>query len=260
MRSGTQKIGSLQRTLHMLEAVLADGGTNAISRIAQQCGIPVATAHRQVVTLVAEGYLRPTGKGRHLPGQRLIALLELVDEKKLIASLARPILSRLAEKTKCVAQLGTFEGDMVTYRVKCGLNASNFFTQVGMQLEAYCSGIGKILLAHLTDADRQAYLAAGPFVPLTERTIVDPVMLAAELERVRARGYATDDREIDKDLYCIAVPLQKPSGEVPAAISLSMAYVNLSEDALVGILSLLREAAVKIERSAFDGAMDASSN
>ena len=81
---------------------------------------------------------------------------------------------------------------MVTYRIKTGQGAGNLFTRVGMQLEAYCSGIGKMLLAHLPEEQQRAYLAGGPFPALTAKTITQPEALAQELERIRAQGFALD--------------------------------------------------------------------
>ena len=205
----------------MLEAVVDDAGQSNVAEMARRLDIPVATAHRQVATLVGEGYLRPLGRGRHTAGARLINLARRLDEKQLVANVAAPILHRLAAKLGSIVQLGTLENEMVTYRIKTGRSANDLFTKVGMQLEAYCSGMGKVLLAHLPDRDRDAYLASGPFVALTERTMTEPAALAAELSKVYAQGFAVDDREIAEGLSCVAVPVRDSRGEVIAAISVS---------------------------------------
>ena len=72
----------------------------------------------------------------------------------------------LAKRTGLTVHLGVFEGDMVTYLVKAA-GVTDVLTQEGMQLEAYCSGIGKVLLAFLPLDEREQYLAGGPFVRLT---------------------------------------------------------------------------------------------
>lgn len=234
----------------MLEAVIGDGSRSNLTDLAEAAGIPLATAHRQVTTLVAEGYLRSVGRGRHVAGPRLLNLLHRLDEKQVVANVAAPVLDRLAMRVRAIAQLGTLEGDMVTYRIKTGHGAAGLFTKVGMQLEAYCSGIGKVLLASLPEAERKAYLAAGPFVPLTPRTIVDPRQLAAELDRVRVQGHAFDDGEVAEGIYCVAVPIHLPDGAVLAAISVTQA------DAASGlapeeVLPLLLNAGSEIENLAF---------
>lgn len=235
----------------MLEAVIADGGRSNVSGLARQIGVPMATAHRQVTTLVAEGYLTPSGGGRHVAGSRLLGLLHRLDEKQVVANVAAPLLHRLAARVRSVVQLGTFENDMVTYRIKTGRGASDLFTRIGMQLEAYCSGIGKVLLAHLPNPEREAYLASGPFVALTDRTIVDPDRLRTELDAISKRGYAIDHEEIAPGLRCMAIPLRKGDGTVIAAISVSQAMSsrNLLNDP--DLLEMLTETALAIEQEAF---------
>ena len=221
MTQGTPTIAALARSLAMLEAILADSEGRSVASIATELGVPVATAHRQVATLVAEGFLaRPDGRSLG-PGRRLLHLLELLDEKQVIAAAAANILHELAVKLNCVVQLGTLEGDMVTYRVKTGPRAGDLFTRVGLQLEAYCTGIGKVLLAHLPESQREAYLEGGPFPSLTVRTITDPAKLRQELTSIASQGFARDDRETADDLACLAVPVAMPDGRVLAAISAS---------------------------------------
>jgi DNA-binding IclR family transcriptional regulator len=140
---------------------------------------------------------------------------------------------------------------MVTYRLKTGRGAKNLFTRTGLQLEAYCSGIGKVLLAHLPAAERRAYLAAGPFVALTPNTITDPAVLASTLDEVRAQGFASDDGEIVEDLVCLAVPIRAPDGRVPAAISVSRQAGRRPTAAVEELLPLLTAAAREIEALAF---------
>jgi IclR family transcriptional regulator, acetate operon repressor len=250
VRIGTPQIASLGRTLAMLEAVLDDGGQANVSALARAIGMPIATAHRQVTTLVAEGYLKPCGGGRHIAGPGLLGLLRRLDEKQIIANIAAPVLHRLARELRTVVQLGTLENDMVTYRIKAGAGAGALFTRIGMQLEAYCSGIGKVLLAHLPPDQRAAYLASGPFVALTARTIVDPARLAEALTIAERQGFATDEGEILDDLRCIAVPIRLPGGRVLAGLSATQSGppFRLADSHL---LERLQTAAREIEQAAF---------
>jgi IclR family transcriptional regulator, acetate operon repressor len=251
MNQGTPQISSLKRTLSMLEAVIADGGRSNVAELARTISMPMATAHRQVTTLVAEDYLKPSGGGRHVAGARLLGLLHRLDEKQIIANVAAPLLHELAAQVRSVVQLGTFENDMVTYRIKTGRGASALFTRIGMQLEAYCSGIGKVLLANLPMAEREAYLAGGSFVALTTRTIVEPARLREELDAVRRQGFAIDDEEIALGLRCMAVPLRRSDGRVLAAISVSQALSSRGRLDDAPLRALLTETAQAIERQAF---------
>lgn len=202
---------------------MRDGGKSSVAALARETQIPVPSAHRHITALVSSGYLVPAGYGRHLPGARLLKLGGFLDSKLMMANTARPILDRLAKRMRCVTQLGVFENDMVTYLVKSGSSAGDLFTKVGMQLEAYCSGIGKVLLAHLPEDMLTEYLRSGPFIALTERTITDPQQLGMELRKVAGQGHAIDNEEVVTGLQCIAVPVRDQDGTVIAAISASRA-------------------------------------
>lgn len=230
----------------MLEAVIANGATRSIAAIARDLGVPVATAHRQVVSLVAEGYLARHGRG-HVAGPRLMRLVGLLNRSHLVADVAAPLLHRLAGELGCVVQFGTLEGDMVTYRIKTGEGAGDLFTRVGMQLEAYCSAIGKVLLAALPEREREAYLATGPFPPLTERTITDPASLRCELDAVRQQGHAVDDEEVAEGLFCLAVPIRTPEAGVIGAISVSRREALAGQAERERVLTRLRAVATEIE-------------
>ena len=97
-RAGTPQIAALHRTLAMLEAVIGDGGTRCVAAIARTIGMPVATAHRQVATLVAAGYLARSPGGRHVAGPRLLNLVHQLDEKQVITHAAAPVLHRFLHK------------------------------------------------------------------------------------------------------------------------------------------------------------------
>jgi IclR family transcriptional regulator, acetate operon repressor len=221
MRHGTPPIAALGRSLALLEAILADREGLSVSALAAAIGLPRATAHRQVTTLIVEGYLARQAGTRLGPGPRLLDLIRLIDEKQMVVSAAAPLLHRLAGQLQCLVQLGTLENDMVTYRVKTGRGAGDLFTRVGMQLEAYCTAIGKVLLAHLPDARREAYLRSGPFPALTRHTITDPADLRRELAQVAEQGFARDREEIAEGLECLAVPVFDRHGAAIAAISAS---------------------------------------
>jgi IclR family transcriptional regulator, acetate operon repressor len=231
----------------MLEAVLADRDGRTLASIATDIGMPRATAHRQVTTLLEERFLRRLPNGRFAAGPRLMALVQLLDEKQVIVAAAAPVLHRLAAQLRCVVQLGTLENDMVTYRIKTGQRAGDLFTKVGLQLEAYCTGIGKVLLAHLPEAQREAYIVSGPFPALTPKTITDPDKLREELETGRLLGFARDDEEIATGLKCLAVPITMPDNQVVAAISASFDAARLTPESEQAHLAMLMKSGREVE-------------
>lgn len=241
---GTPAVAALGRSLVLLEAVLADRGGSSLAAIAASIAMPRATAHRQAMTLMKQGYLRRLPGGQLVAGPRLVALAGMIDATQIIVAVAAPVLHRLAVRLGCVVQLGTLDNDMVTYRIKAGQGAGALFTRVGLQLEAYCTAIGKVLLASLPDAELRSYLANGPFPALTPNTITDASALRAVLQQVRANGFARDDEEITPGLVCLAVPLASAGG-IPAALSASRA-TGSGRWSDAGIVAQLRAAAAEI--------------
>lgn len=235
----TPLVRSLDKALTLLSAL--GGGARSLPELARVTGYPLATVHRLVATLEQTGFVVRAGRGVLLAGPALLGLARRFDGHAHVASLARPVVAALARRAGALAQLGVLEGDMVTYLVKEGRARDALFSREGMQLEAYCSALGKVLLAAQPQAERARYLAGGPFVALTDRTIVDPALLAAEFERAAARGFATDEGEIDSSLACLAVPVRGAGGRVVAALSLSSrGRIRRTQEAR---LLLLRDAA-----------------
>jgi DNA-binding IclR family transcriptional regulator len=213
---------SLDKGVELLLAILSAGEGAELAQIAARADIPSSTAHRLVAALISKGALSRVGPGRYAPGLRLVSAMAPERRDAVLAAAARPLLGRLAAEIGATAHLGVLEGDMVTYLVKAHGGGSPVLTRELIQLEAYCSGIGKVLLAHLDTPAREAYLAAGPFVALTARTTTEPEVLRGLLTRIRDQGFAVDDAELEDDLYCLAVPVTVSGGGVVAALSASI--------------------------------------
>jgi DNA-binding IclR family transcriptional regulator len=138
---------------------------------------------------------------------------------------------------------------MVTYLLKVGVNSDDLFTKEAMQQEAYCSGLGKVLLAGLRKDRLDTYLEAGPFIRLTPNTIVSEGDLREEVSLSRGRGYAIDNRETSDEIFCVAVPVKDRAGEVFAAISLSFTNSDLEPAGCQAHIRSLRQAAEYIHSS-----------
>jgi DNA-binding IclR family transcriptional regulator len=216
---------SIDKAAGLLLQMLAHGapaqGGALLSAQAAGLGIPPSTAQRIAATLVRHGLLSRVGHGRYTVGLRLVGLVGAVDRRAVLAAMCRPLLRRLAVRIGATVHLGVLDGDMMTYLVKEHGGGAAVLTAEMSQLEAYCSGIGKVLLAAMPAAAREEYLQAGAFVALTPNTITDPARLRAELAGIARSGHAVDNGEVEEGLYCLAVPVRGPGGDVIAALSAS---------------------------------------
>jgi DNA-binding IclR family transcriptional regulator len=245
----TPTIQVLERALGLLQRLRLDEPVGSAQLIGD-LDLPPSTAHRVMTTLRQHGFLLRVGRDRYFAGGSAAHALGIRLPPALLAEVAQPHLCALAKRTELIAQLGVLEDDMVTYLAKAGHRSRALFTREGMQLEAYCTGLGKILLAALSADRLEAYLANGPFVAITANTITDPAILREELVRVRERDYAEDREEIQLGLCCVAVPVRDPEG-VLAALSVSghrAAVRGFSENSLIEIL---RNTAASMQQQLF---------
>lgn len=253
---GTPRIQSVDRAFSLLSHVADSGDGGSLPLMAQRSGLSVATAHRLLATLEKIGAVIRTGPGGYRIGMGVHALTRGSCREDLLIAAAQPVLRRLAQRSGLTVHVGVLSPDlMVTYIAKhhqpCTLPVR---TRIGSQLEAYCSALGKVLLAALPAAERSAYLADGPFVSLTANTVVDPVRLAAELEEVLAHGYAVDDCEIYDGLRCVAVPIHDADNTVLAAVSCSGPTHLVIREQIPETAALLSEAAEAIRLKLFPAA------
>lgn len=238
---------SLIKALRLLSLIITDRGVSSLTEIASSQAIPLPTAHRIAETFVQQGYLVRSRRGHYHAGSVLRRLGANVSAADVAAGLARPRLAKLAKKYECTAHLGILESGMVTYLVKEANPETGLFTREGMQLEAYCSAIGKILLAAMPAQDLEDYLDSGPFVSLTANTLVSSGALRTEITAVRKSGFAVDNRESSDDLYCLAVPLADQDSTIFAAISLSFNQIDQAPPKIDEYVAALRDLASMIE-------------
>ena len=228
MRKGTPVLSSFGRAMELLQLVVRDGGRHKVTHLAQDLEIPNATLYRLLATLTDQGLLQQSRRGHHVAGAQLLSLTPFLQPSRIAAELARESLAKLAANCRAIVHMGTLEDDMVTYLVKEGASNDQLFTREDMQLEAYCTGVGKVLLAVLPVKKREQYLANGPFVALTDNTTIDAATLREELACVTKQGFAVDNREISPDLYCLAVPV--PSNDTAIALGISVSRLGEEVD------------------------------
>ena len=244
--SGTK---TLDKAISILKLAIDSKKPRNAREIAEVISLPPATVYRHLAVLEKQGLVRRSPQGLLGPGADLMALIDRSYLHRLLASAARPILAEVSRKLKMISHIGVFENDMVTYLVKSEPEGQKVFTRENEQLEAYCSGIGKILLSELPQPELESYLSTGPFPALTDTTITEPEELRQVLVKTKKKGYGTDNGEMEPGLYCLAVPLRNLDGEAIAALSAScrdQENYELEKDRMLEILTVaagkLREA------------------
>ncbi len=217
---GLQGAAAIDRALTLLLQIGRSECDRPLADYARELLLPLSTAHRLATALQKQDLLAKPARGMFVLGPAVQTLTQLSTSSARLARYSRLPLRHLAEAHGVTAHLGVWDGDMVHYLVKEPFQ-STLLTREGGRLEGYCSAIGKVLLASLSEDARAAYIATGPFVALTGRTITDETVLGRCLQQASCRSYAVDEEEVAPGLNCVAVPVRGSDGQVVAAISAS---------------------------------------
>lgn len=219
---GTPRNQSVQKAFALLRSFNGPEEWVTNAELSRRARLSKASAHRLMKTLEEIGAVVRDPRGCYRPGMMLASLSKNIAIGDLVRATSQDVLADLAVRLKGIVHVGILEHGMVTYAAKFGEPISvPVPSRVGAQQEPYCSALGKILLSGLSDEELEEFLRDGKLVALTPQTITDTGKLRSEIEAVRQRGYAIDDREAYQTLCCIGAPIRDPSGQTMAAISLA---------------------------------------
>jgi IclR family acetate operon transcriptional repressor len=248
----TPKNRSVMKAFDILTAFRRPDEWLTSVELSRRANLPEASGYRLIQTLVEIGAVLRGGSGRYRPGMLLVSLSHNVAISDLLLEHSRDILRDLAGYLNIPVHMGVLDDGMVTYIAKFGDPARCVIqTSVGVQFEAYCTALGKVLLAGLPAELQDTYIVDGNLIALTPYTITDRGAFRAELEKVRVQGYAFDDRELSLELRCLAVPMCDTEGRTVAAISVSDRASAMDEARLAEVRSALITASAAIKRKVF---------
>jgi IclR family acetate operon transcriptional repressor len=241
--SGTG-VQSLHRALGLIETVADAGGILTIREIAVTTGLPQATVHRLLQTLVERGYMRHLPDRRYALGSRLVPLGAAAN--RLVGMGASRVLGELVRELGESANLAILVGDNAEYVAQVPSNHSmRMFTEVGRRVDLHATGVGKALLAQLSDGEVAAIVGRAGLTAHTPHTIVTEAGLHAALTEIRERGYAIDEQEQELGVRCIAVPVPSTT-PMNTAVSISGPLTRLDDTLLTRSIPLLQAAARRL--------------
>ena len=238
---------SLARGLTVIEAFeeRPDGAT--VGDIAVRTGFSRAAVRRLLITLETLGYASHSGPVYRLSSRVLRLGFSYLSSNSLL-SLAGPVLEEVTAAIHESSSLSTLEGDEIVYLARSATHrVMSVGLSVGSRLPAWCTSMGRVMLASLERDELAAYLERVELKPLTPHSITDRTAFAAELDRVRTQGYSLVDEELEIGLRSLAVPVRTRSGRVVAAMNTGVHAARVQpEEMLTRFLPVLREAATRL--------------
>lgn len=246
--------GTVGKALDVLDAVAAYGRPVRFSDLLADSTYPKATLYRFLQTLTHQGMLSyDDDRGTYALGIRLVRLAHKAWATSSLAPIARPYLDELAKETGETIHLAQMDQGQVLYVDK--RNAAkpvDMFSSAGKVGPAYCTGVGKAMLAYLDEPALDAALSRQSFHQFTAETLDSPEKLKAELAAIRIRGHAFDREEHEPGIICCAVPILSRAGRALGAISVTSTTARTSLTALEAKAGHIKEIAAKVATAADD--------
>lgn len=217
---------SLERGLAILGCFTSEHPVLGIADIADELGMSRSTTHRYVTTLLALGYLEQGRSRKYRLGLRVTDLGMSALNATGLRENVHPFLEELRERTGYTIGLAILDGAEILYvdRARSWRRAereTDLGLYPGSRMPAYCTAMGKVLLAYLPDEVQRDLIAQLKLERNTPSTITSKQALRAELERIAEDGYAINDQELRPGLQAIAVPIRDESREVIAAVGIA---------------------------------------
>jgi len=244
---------SLARGLAVIHAFQERKRHLTIAQISHRTEIPRAAVRRCLHTLIKLGYATTDGRTYSLL-PKVLTLGHAYLSSTPLAVTAQPILDRLSDELHEACSMATLEGDEVLYVARSATpqRLISVDLSVGSRLPAYCTSMGRILLAALDDAALTEYLEHANLQVKTSRTLHTPEAIRASVEEIRQKGWVIIDQELEVGLRSLAVPLKDSAGQVLAALNVGTHASRVTKQELESrFLPVLLEASRELSTRLF---------
>lgn len=245
------RVKSAGRAVDILDRLAQHrGGGLSFTALGQVTGIPKSSLHALLLVLTARKYLEfDEGSRLYSLGLKVWENGQAYLKSRDIVRESRDAMNEVARAVNETVQLARLDGTENLYLAKVdSTHPLRLQSEVGARLSAHATGLGKALLASLTDDEVRRRFAGRPLQLMTGNTITSLDGLVAELARVRRTGFAVDNEEYTPGLFCLAVPIRNHSDQTVAAMSISVPLIRLTLDMLTLGLSLLARSSIEVTR------------
>ena len=220
-RPGDSYVQSFARGLEVIRSFSAEAPQQTLSDVAARTSLTRAGARRILLTLQTLGYVQSDGRLFRLT-PRILDLGFAYLSSMPIWNLAEPVMERLAEQVQESSSAAVLDGADVVYVLRVATHKiMSISLAAGSRLPAYCTSMGRVLLADLPVPEARALLDASPRPAHTRHTVTDVDALMARVQKARTQGWALVDQELEEGLISIAAPIVGRGGRVIAALNVS---------------------------------------
>lgn len=246
--------GTVGKALDVLDQVAAFGRPVRFSELLESSPFPKATLYRFVQTLTSQRMLNfDPDRQTYAPGVRLVRLAHAAWDQSSLAPVARPYIEALSQAVGETVHLAQMDHAQVLYVDK--RNAREplaMYSQAGKVGPAYCTGVGKAMMAFMDETALAPVIAQQSFHKFTENTLTTEADLRIELAEIREHGYGFDREEHEPGIICVSMPILTRRGRVLGALSVTSSTARTNLASLEKLVPQLRDASQKISEEAQD--------
>ena len=240
----------LHKTLDILETIKSKDSGFRLADLSRHVDLPKATVYRILATLEGRGYLDRASDGSYRMAKKLFDLQRVAPLEQILNRVAQPVMERLAASSKETVNLGILDaGEVVVINTVESQQAVRMSSKIGNRRLLHSSGLGKVLLAGLSDKEVSRLVRVRGLTRLTDRTITNKADLLAEIQKVRRQGWALDDQENELEGRCIGAPIAGPDQRVIGALSISGPVFRMDLKCARSLVPALEAACREISRA-----------
>lgn len=239
---------SLARGLAVVQTFSQSRRELTISQISGMTGFSRAAVRRCLYTLVKLSFAGTDDNRHYYLRPRVLTLGHSYISSMPLAAAAQPILDHVSRVLRESCSIATLDGTEIVYIARANVTRiMSIDLGVGSRLPAFCTTMGRVLLANLTPEEADEVLSQIEFKRFTERTVVSVEKLRQILRMVQRNGYSIIDQELEHGLRALAVPIRNPAGKVVAALNVGVHAQRVSiQELQTRFLHSLRAAAVEL--------------
>jgi DNA-binding IclR family transcriptional regulator len=233
---GPYQLHSLDRAVSVLEVLGESDAPLSLAEICQRIGLHKSTAHRSLMVLERSALIERTLENRFRLGLKLYELGNRAVEQIDLRARVHPFFRRLATQVGETVHLSVLQKTSVVYLDKVEPNRRVCMSsKTGSSNPVYCTSMGKAMLAFQPEETIEQIVAKIRFVRHTPKTLCTREALLKALERIRRRGYAIDDEEIELGVRCVGAPIFDENHRAIAAVSVSGPASRITVQSVPGI-------------------------
>ena len=241
---------SLDKAIDVLECFIDMDEWVQLSELAQASGLDKSTVNRIVLTWVKRGYLKQAEKrGKYTLGTKFFDFSGIIKRRSKIRDIAMPHLIKLAKLSKESVILSILDGQYAAYNevIPCEFPLK-IVPDEGTKVPLYSTGVGKILLAGMAEAEINNYIATTPLEPFTANTITHPDLLKAHIAIITKEDVAFDEEEFSLGVSNVSAGVKDSEGKTIAAVGILGPSVRLTRRRMTEMAPNVKKCASEISK------------